>query len=126
MDQQPNTNQENIPPKLDPIHKPTNATKIPTMSVKRQWTNEAHEEAMDAIKCGKKTLRQANRLWSIFLSFLFNHLNGKTRTRKVGVGEILIVEEDVVVVTWILAMGFKFFKEYQNIVTVSPFLYSFT
>jgi len=78
MDQQPNTNQENIPPKLNPILKPTRATKIPTMSVKRQWTYEAHEEAMNAIKCGKKTLKQANRLWSIPLSSLFNHLNGKT------------------------------------------------
>ncbi len=60
------------------------------------------------------------------LSSLSNHLNGKTQTRKVGVGGILIVEENVVIVTWILAMGFKFFKEYQNIVTVSPFLSSFT
>jgi hypothetical protein len=65
MDQQPNTNQKNIPPKLDPIRKPTRATKTSTMSVKGQWTNEAHEEAMDAIECGNKTLRQISRLWSI-------------------------------------------------------------
>jgi hypothetical protein len=43
-------------------------------------------------------------LWSILLSSLSNHLNGKTRTRKIGVGGILIVEKDVVGVIWILAM----------------------
>jgi hypothetical protein len=101
MDWQPNTNQENIPPKLDPIRKPTRATRTPTMSVKGQWTNEAYEETMYVVECGNKTLKQTSRLWSILLSFLFNYLNGKTWTRKVGVGGILIVEKDVVIVTWI-------------------------
>jgi hypothetical protein len=55
--------------------------------------------AMDVVECGNKTLRQASRLWNIPLSSLSNHLNGKTRTKKIGVGGILIVKEDVVVVT---------------------------
>jgi hypothetical protein len=48
------------------------------MSVRRQWIDEAFEEAMDAIKCGNKTLRQASGLWSVPLNCLFNYLNGKT------------------------------------------------
>jgi hypothetical protein len=60
------------------IHKPTRATRTPIMSARRQWIDEAFEEAMDAIKCGNKTLRQAGRLWSVPLNSLFNSLNGKT------------------------------------------------
>ncbi len=76
---------------------------------------------MDAIECGNKTLRQISRLWSIPLSSLSNHLNGKTQTRKVGVGGILIVEEDVVIITWILAMGFKFLRNTKILSRCHPF-----
>jgi len=48
------------------------------MSVRRQWIDEAFEEAMDVIKCGNKILRQASRLWSVPINFLSNYLNGKT------------------------------------------------
>jgi hypothetical protein len=74
------------------------------MSGKGKWTNEAFEETMDAIEGGNTTLKRASRLWNIPLNSLFNHLNGKTRMKKVGVEGILIVEEDVVVVCWILPM----------------------
>jgi len=49
-------------------------------------------------------LKKASKLWNILLSSLSNHLNGKTQTKKVGVGGILIVEKNVVIVILILAM----------------------
>jgi hypothetical protein len=62
MDQQPNTNQENIPPKSNPICKPIRVARTPIVNVKGQWTNETLEETMDEVKCGNKTLRQASGL----------------------------------------------------------------
>jgi hypothetical protein len=75
------------------------------MSVRRQWINEAFEETMDAIKCGNKTLRQASRLWNVPLNSLSIYLNGKTRTRKVGVGgNINSRRRCCTIAIWILAM----------------------
>jgi len=105
LDQEPNTNQENIPPKLDPIRKPPRVYKMPTMSGRRKWTYEAFKEVMDAIENINVTLRKASRLWNLPLNSLFNILNGKTRTRKVGVKGVLIAREDVGMLTWILTMN---------------------
>jgi hypothetical protein len=58
---------------------------------------------MDVIKGGNTTLKKASRLWSIPLNSLSNHINGKTRTMKVGVG-ISTIKEDATIITWILAM----------------------
>jgi hypothetical protein len=69
-----------------------------------KWTDEALEEIMDAIESGNTTLRKANRFWSIPLNSLFNHLNGKTWTKKVRVKGVLTTKEDVTMVIWILAM----------------------
>ncbi len=105
LDQEPNTNQENIPPKLDPIRKPPRVYKMPTISGRRKWTYEAFKEVMDAIKNINVTLRKASRLWNLPLNSLFNILNGKTRTRKVGVKGVLTAREDVGMLTWILTMN---------------------
>jgi hypothetical protein len=35
---------------------------------------------------------------------LFNHLYGKRRSKKIGPTSVLIVEEDQMVVSWVLAM----------------------
>ncbi len=104
LDQEPNTNQENIPPRLDPIHKPPRVYRMPTMSERRKWTYEAFKEAMDAIENINVTLRKASRLWNIPLNSLFNILNDKTWTRKVRVKGVLITREDVGILTWILTM----------------------
>lgn len=74
------------------------------MTGKVKWINEALEEVMDAIESDNTTLRKASRFWSIPLNSLFNHLNGKTWTKKVKVNGILTTKEDVIVITWILAM----------------------
>jgi hypothetical protein len=44
-----------------------------TITRKGKWTNEALEEAMDAIGNGKTSLRQANRHWNIPCISLSNH-----------------------------------------------------
>jgi hypothetical protein len=77
---------------------------MPTMSGRRKWTYEAFKEAMDVIEKINVRLRKASMLWNIPLNSLFNILNGKTRTRKVGVKGVLIAREDVGIFTWILTM----------------------
>jgi hypothetical protein len=59
---------------------------------------------MDAIESGKTSLRQTNRHWNIPCTFLSNHLNGKTKSRKGGLASVLIEKKDEVIVAWILAM----------------------
>jgi hypothetical protein len=59
-----------------------------------KWTNEALEEAMDAIQNVTTSLRKANKHWNIPLTSLFNHLNGKTKSRKLGPTDMLIVNKD--------------------------------
>jgi predicted transcriptional regulator len=78
---------------------------MPTISGRRKWTYEAFKEVMDAIKNINVTLRKASRLWNLPLNSLFNILNGKTRTRKVGVKGVLTAREDVGMLTWILTMN---------------------
>jgi hypothetical protein len=45
-----------------------------------------------------------DKVWSIPLSSLSNHLNGKRKFRKMGLGGVLIVEEDNEVIKWALVM----------------------
>jgi hypothetical protein len=64
-----------------------------------KWTDEALEEAMDAIESGRTLLRQANKRWNISCTILLNHLNGKPRSRKCGLACVLVENEDEVVET---------------------------
>jgi hypothetical protein len=68
------------------------------------WTNEALETTMDAVERGTHSLRKASRSWNIPMSSFFNHVNGKTRSRKMGPRRMLIEEEDSIVIAWTLAM----------------------
>jgi len=62
------------------------------------------EEAMDVIEKGTHSIRKANKSWNIPMSSLVDHLNGKTKSRKMGPKGVLTKEEDVVVITWTLVM----------------------
>jgi hypothetical protein len=62
------------------------------------------EEAMDAMENQTIFFRRASKQWNILLTSLSNHLYGKTRTRKLGPIGILTLEEDQVVVAWVLSM----------------------
>ncbi len=61
--------------------------------IRGKWINEALEEAMDAIENGT-SLKKANRHWNIYLTSLFDHLYGKTRSRKLGPIGMLTLEKD--------------------------------
>jgi hypothetical protein len=72
--------------------------------VNNTWIDEHLEEALDVMKKGVTSLKKANKHWNIPLTFLSNHLNGKTRSRKYGPLGVLTFDEDQVHVSWILNM----------------------
>jgi hypothetical protein len=50
------------------------------------------------------SLRKARMSWNIILSSLIDHLNKKTRSRKMGPIGVFTKEEDVVMVKWNINM----------------------
>jgi hypothetical protein len=58
---------------------------------------------MDAIENGITSLKKASRHWNIPFTSLFDHLYGKTKSRKFGLVGVLIVEDQAMVV-WVLSM----------------------
>jgi hypothetical protein len=68
------------------------------------WIDETLEVTMDVTERGTHSLRRANRSWNIPMSSLVDHLNGKTKSRKMGLGGVLIKEEYAIVITWTLTM----------------------
>ncbi len=59
---------------------------------------------MEAIASETSSLRGATRSWCILLANLSNHLNRKTRSRKIRSQGVLTKEENTRVVVWTLAM----------------------
>jgi hypothetical protein len=59
---------------------------------------------MDVVEKRTHSLMKANITWNIFLNSFFDHLNGKNTFRKVGLGGVFIIEEDVEVINWTLVM----------------------
>jgi hypothetical protein len=47
-------------------------------------TNDALETTMDVVEKGTHSLIRANKTWNILLNSFSNHLNGKTRSSKMG------------------------------------------
>ncbi len=45
------------------------------------------------------------KAWNIPMNSISNHLNGKPISRKLGLGGVLIEEDDATMITWTLAMG---------------------
>jgi hypothetical protein len=65
--------------------------------VRGKWTSEALEEAMEAVKQGTCSLWGASWIFHIPLSSFFDHLNGCTRSRKMGSLGMLMEKEDAIV-----------------------------
>jgi hypothetical protein len=59
---------------------------------------------MDIIEKGTHSIRRANKSWNIPTSSLVDHLNGKTISRKMGLGSVLTKKKDAMMITWTLAM----------------------
>jgi hypothetical protein len=56
---------------------------------KGMWTNEALKATIDVVEKGTHSLKRVSRLWNIPMSSLINHLNGKTKSKKMGLGGVL-------------------------------------
>jgi hypothetical protein len=52
------------------------------------------EEAMDAVERMITSLKKASRHWNIPLTSMFNHLYGKTKSKKTRPTSVPIVKED--------------------------------
>jgi hypothetical protein len=59
---------------------------------------------VDAIENETTSLRKASRHWNTPLTSLSNHLYGNTRSKKLGPTCVLIIEEDRVMVGWVLSL----------------------
>ncbi len=64
------------------------------MNIRGKWTNDALEKAIDAIENGTISLKKASMHWNILLTSLFDHLYGKTRSKKPRLWGVLTLKED--------------------------------
>jgi hypothetical protein len=55
---------------------------------------------MDTLERGHISFRKVNKFWHISLTLLSNHLNGKTRSRKVSPIVVIMNKVDKVIVIW--------------------------
>jgi len=78
--------------------------RVPLVRKKKEWTNQSLEEVMEAIERGTHSLRKENKFWNIPLNSLSDHLNGKTRSKKMGPTCVLTKEDIVTIITWVLGM----------------------
>jgi hypothetical protein len=68
------------------------------------WTDDALETTMDVVERRTHSSKKASKTWNIILSSLFDHFNEKNKSKKIGLGGVFIIEEDVKVINWTLAM----------------------
>jgi hypothetical protein len=61
------------------------------------------ENVMDVMK-GHTFLKHVSKYWTILLTSLLSHINGRTITRKTDLQGVLTSEKDGAIVTWILNM----------------------
>jgi hypothetical protein len=48
---------------------------------------------MDVVENGTTSLKKVSKHWNIPFTSLFNHLYGKTKFRKLGLGGVLTIEK---------------------------------
>ncbi len=98
---QSTTNKENIQPTI------TNTCETPRAKrvfVKGKWTNQALKERMEEVERGTSMMKKASRNWGIPLSSLTGHLKGRTKSKRIVFGGVLIDEEDVAIDRVVLIM----------------------
>jgi hypothetical protein len=59
---------------------------------------------MDVVDKRDTSLKKVAKYWNILATSLSNHMNGKTRCKKVGPQGMLTKHEDEAMVTWVLNM----------------------
>jgi hypothetical protein len=57
---------------------------------------------MDVVERRIHSSRKANKSWNIPMSSFFDHINGKTRSQKMGLGGVFTKVEDSTMITWTL------------------------
>jgi hypothetical protein len=78
--------------------------KHPPWTKRSTWIDQALEEAMEVVEAMTHSLWKASRSWGILLTSLFDHLNNKIKSRKMGSTSVLTKEEDKATIEWTLAM----------------------
>jgi len=66
--------------------------------------DEALEISMDVVEGGTHSLKRANMSWNIPMSTLYDHMNGKFKSGKMGPRGVLIEEKDSTMIAWTLTM----------------------
>ncbi len=79
-------------------------TTIESSAKKGMWTDEVLKTIMDVIENGTHSMKKANKSWNIPMSSFTNHLNGKTKSKKMGPRVVLTKEENAIVITWTLSI----------------------
>jgi hypothetical protein len=95
----PTPNAKNI--LLAPTTQTNRARKVnksPHLHPRGTWVVETLEKSMDIIQKRHFSMKRANQHWHIPLTSLSDHLNGKTRSRKVRPQGIVTNEKDVTMV----------------------------
>ncbi len=102
------SDKENLTPPPQPPsitrHTPQMINLTPQTTKRSKWIDHALKEVMEVVERGMHSLIKASQFWNIPFISLFDHLNGKTRFRKIVYVGVLTDKENVVIVAWILIM----------------------
>ncbi len=97
-------NKENLPHVLHPQSKRStpHLNQMLPKTRKGMWIDEMLEVVMDVVERRTHSVKRANKSWNIPMSSIVDHLNGKSRFKKMGLRGVLIEKEDVTVIKWTL------------------------
>jgi hypothetical protein len=97
---------ENVPPETisNIIQRSARTNRMPTTNPRGKWSSELLEATMDVAEKNINFFWGANKFWGIPVISLFNHLYGKTKSRKIGPLGVLTQEKDEIIVAWVLNM----------------------
>jgi hypothetical protein len=84
--------------------RPSITNKVLVINPRGKWSNESLETTMDEIEHDIVSVGGGNKFWGILVISFSNHLNGKTKSRKIGPPSVLTKEEDETIVAWVLSM----------------------
>ena len=99
-------------PKLEAAYvRPTARKKTNASGLRRgQWTEEVMQNAIDAIKSGKLSIRKASKTFSIPASSISDWLYGKTKKKRHGFDPYLTKVEENELKTWCFTMQERSFS----------------
>jgi hypothetical protein len=68
----------------------TRTNRVSITNPRGKWSSELLEATMDVVERNITSLWGANKFWGIPITSLFDHLYGKTRSRKIGPLDVLM------------------------------------